>query len=154
MNQKTLNELFSGTATAETGKLRLLALAGHLEKCEVVSFEDAYKLRADYRDIPQDSFTMQGCSYSCGAPACLVGHGLSLAKAPKHRWPSDQFASIYGVDAIQVAKLFSPALMYKWDAIKFSPRHITPRHAAAVLRHLVNTGEVDWELVGLRITSH
>ena len=143
-----LQELFKGVLTLENRDRRLLALADHLEGCEVVEGEEWR--RRDTKKVPDEhSFTMESLQYHCGFPACLVGHGLVLAgQSLAHALPTAAFSDIYGVSQHLVSELYAPSLEYRWGIRSGSPGHITPRHAAAVIRRLVEVGEVDWDFIG------
>ena len=44
--------------------------------------------------------------------------------------------------------------LYDWDSPRKGRRgHITPHHAAAVIRHLVEIGVVDWDGIGARLEA-
>jgi hypothetical protein len=94
---------------------------------------------------------------SCGTVACLAGwaHGLRYPRRSINRLIADakietdaetgdfggvtwvSGAEFLGLDFDQAHELFLPSGVGPWDKI-------TPAHAVAVLRHLAETGEVDW----------
>ena len=149
-----LEELFSGELTPENRDRRLLALADHLDTCTDMSDVDDYFGDSQIVEKPPAFFTMESMSYACGSPACLVGHGLALAgvQLPAQE-PSGLFSNIYGVSYDLAGLLFAPlTLEYGWIRAIGSPGHITPRHAAAVIRHLVEIGVVDWDGIGQKLS--
>ena len=149
-----LQELFSGELTPENRDRRLLALADHLDTCE--------DRACDWLDSAGDRmwekslgfFTMETLYYDCGSPACLVGHGLVLAGPSLPALdPTQLFSDIYGVSDDLATLLFAPqTLEYSWGRSIGTPGHITPHHAASVIRHLVEIGVVDWDGIGQKLS--
>ena len=151
-----LEELFSGELTPENRDRRLLALADHLDTCTDMSDVDDYFGDSQIVEKPPAFFTMESMSYACGSPACLVGHGLVLAGQHSlvTNTPTGLFSDIYGVSADLATLLFAPqTLEYSWGRPIGSLGHITAHHAAAVIRHLVEIGVVDWDGIGQRLES-
>ena len=104
---------------------------------------------------PSEFFTMETLSYACGSPACLVGHGLALAGASLPvSDATDSFSNIYGVSSNLTNRLFAPSTTeYGWGRSIGTPGHITPHHAAAVIRHLVEVGVVAWDGIGEKLEA-
>jgi len=97
------------------------------------------------------TFDMRREFHACGTPACILGHTMPEA--------AEQFGKAYtGVDFYAQAgaklglgersymRLFQPTLreVANWGAYEGEPAFITNAHAAACLRKLAETGEVDW----------
>lgn len=99
------------------------------------------------------TFSM-GRVHECGTPACIAGHGLALfgCKLRGEGWglsATDDLTlqAMLGLSEIQTSELFEPQLEdhgVEFDAGPGSFEYITSNHAAACLRHLAATGEVDW----------
>ena len=119
------------------------ALADRIERCDEVETKA-------HKPGMGPAFTMLRSSYDCGSPACLLGHAhdmlrkttLSIAK-----YYYTTFATDLGITRDQAIELYAPNndfacfLVGSWNC-----RWITKHHAVAVLRHLANTGEVDWSI--------
>ena len=151
-----LQELFSGELTPENRDRRLLALADHLDTCKDRSDVDDNFAANQIGKNPPKFFTMETLYYSCGSAACLVGHGLVLAGQHSlvPNSPTGLFSDIYGVSADLATLLFAPqTLEYSWGRPIGSLGHITAHHAAAVIRHLVEIGVVDWDGIGQRLEA-
>ena len=87
-----------------------------------------------------DGFNMEFVNHPCGTPSCIVGWARSLWGS-QHSWLSD----ILDLVGDRAGQLIVPNHSYAhYVAHKGEPGHITASHAAAVLRHLAATGEVDW----------
>ena len=162
MDKKETQQLFKGPWTMKNRDRRLLALADRLDKCKSLTLAKAREtFRSGKSDgTGQNMFTMETFQYPCSSPACLVGHGLALADwetlhKPFHFFGQahEAFMEIYGVGNLQAKELFAPGDTYRWDYAPDSGHayYITPKHAAAVLREFVETGEVDWDGVGERL---
>lgn len=79
----------------------------------------------------------------CLTVACIAGWAavLSGVQTP------DESADIYAMDYLDLdmttaSDLFHPPAYIHWGKV-------TPQHAAQVIRHLINTGNVDWSIVEL-----
>ena len=151
-----LQELFSGELTPENRDRRLLALADHLDTCTERSSTELDDPVDDSigQKKPPEFFTMETLCYSCGSPACLVGHGLALAGQPLLVPDATEFFSnIYGVSDDWATLLFAPSGKYNFCRGIGIEGHITSHHAASVIRHLVEIGVVDWDGIGQRLDA-
>ena len=96
----------------------------------------------------EDGFAMNCFFHTCGTPACIAGWADFLANGDE--WvASDTLESRsqnvegramewLGMSSSQRYELF-------WGGTKIADlAKVTPTHAAAVLRHLAATGDVDW----------
>lgn len=103
----------------EMNKERLELLADHIEK------------------LPPEKFDMWQW---CGTACCVAGHAISLAGIrPRHKDETPGLAQKWlGLTMDQRTALFSP--IGRLGAMS-SP----PKRAAAVVRHLKDTGKVEWE---------
>lgn len=149
-----LKELFAGELTPENRDRRLLALADHLDTCKDMSSSELGNYGGNWiGERPPEFFTMSDVHYPCGSPACLVGHGLVLAG---HSLPAadatEEFSNIYGVSDHLANELYAPQTSeYGWGWEIGNIGHITPHHAASVIRHLVEIGVVDWDGIGQKL---
>lgn len=97
-------------------------------------------------------FTMGEIYHSCGTPACIFGHIVSAEEFAADKeadgWAADPWrlgAQRLGISSRQAYQLFEPVeSCVHWSACRGSPLRITNAHAAACLRKLAATGEVDW----------
>ena len=161
LDTKALRKLFKGRLTPENRDKRLLALADHLDTCHVLSRNknaaDHRAYQSFYTDefaVKEGAFTMEATNYKCGAPACLIGHGIALGGGFTVHGGTQiyNFAKIYGVTPKQAEKLYAPSTKkFVWSFVPGRPGYIGPQHAAAVLRYLVEIGIVDWDAVGKRL---
>ena len=76
--------------------------------------------------------------HDCGTPACIAGHAIDLAGQWSYNAAVWDAVEWLGLDNDQGHALFDP--------IPLSPddKDPTTQDAAATLRHLAETGEVDW----------
>lgn len=74
------------------------------------------------------------CHHACGTPACIAGHVVGHGHQPT--W--DAARDILGLTDKQAYPLFAAC------PLGFFSEAPTNAHAAACLRHLAKTGEVDW----------
>lgn len=107
------------------------------------------------------SFDMSRFAYACGTPACIAGwvtwwehnrnppRGL-LDQVPQHDEAmasgdvgADTFAFTQAKEALKLTREQAHALFYATLA-PIDIHEITPQQAAAVMRHLADTGEVNW----------
>ena len=96
------------------------------------------------KTLPDDAYNQAHIDWPdgprCGAPACIAGHATWLAGMwnPYGRIIA-RAAEWLGLDKRQACPLFE-AIPQGMDDVK-----LTPRDAAATLRHLAETGEVRWQ---------
>ena len=97
-----------------------------------------------------DRFDMGAVQHPCGTPACIAGCACHIAPDADHS--SMALAAEYlGLTAEQKTELFMPhfdpeGLFYAAEPGEIG--YVTREHAAAVLRHLAETGTVDWNVAG------
>ena len=84
----------------------------------------------------KEGFFMGNWRHACGTPSCIAGWAVHLAgiDCGPHQVP-DKAADWLDLPIGEEWELFDPDLPYS---------SITPQHAAKVLRHLAETGVVDW----------
>ena len=136
----------------------------NLRRENVLALADHVEGLADSRYEDREGFYMSTLKHKCGTPACIAGWAAWLSgdrgnKRRHARW----FRGLDGGGTLRAARewlgldsvshvshdLFTPTATYS-EGYSFQVEtpdaegHITPRHAAAVLRHLAETGEVDW----------
>ena len=116
-------------------------LADRIEACAEVEI-------LAYKPDMGPSFTMFCPSYACGAAACILGHNQEMhGRVDKTCTPStvSTLSDDLGIEFDQAIELCTPANDYVDFRIhKGESGHITKAHAVAVLRNLMDTGEVDW----------
>lgn len=81
------------------------------------------------------TFTMNFTHHDCGTPACIYGH-IVPADQDEPGWGKGAHA--LGISLAQAEELFCILS----GGVGFN--EVTPAHAAACLRKLAATGEVDW----------
>ena len=124
---------------------RINQLADRIEQCKEVEL-------GDYKPAMGLAFTMHSSKYSCGSPACILGHWNAIRDSTTTAMTRFDYASLasdLGITRMQAAELYAPIHCFAHFAAP--PRefgHITKHHAAAVLRHLADTGKVDW-IIGM-----
>ena len=118
-------------------------LANRIEQCDEV------RMKAHKRGMGP-AFTMLQASYSCGSPACILGHAhgmLHKTTTSIAKYYYRTFAADLGIHADKALELYAPINEFaSFLAGPSNPRWITKAHAVAVLRHLADTGEVDWRI--------
>ena len=121
-------------------KDRILQLADTIEKCQ-----DRASTKIDTKS---PGFTMQQVRFhdSCESPACIGGWTEYLFGGGERFGPYSvgmMTARILGID--NGAELVMPRHEHAhWRAKRGERGYIKARHAAAVLRNLAKTGEIDW----------
>ena len=119
-------------------------LADRIEQCEEVG-------PGDYTPSMGLAFTMRYATYACGAPACILGHNHAMHGRTKkgiNYYSCIPFANDLGITKDQAVELSAPKNGFaQFAALPGWTGWITKRHTVAVLRHLANTGEVDWSIV-------
>ena len=93
-------------------------------------------------DVEANADFDMGTFYKCRTPGCIAGHAAARAKV----------VGLVGSDTTDVAvkylgirrydSLFYP--VSACDGVHFASGGITSAHAAACLRKLAKTGEIDW----------
>lgn len=104
--------------------------------------------------LPEDRFDMKdpgdeedAVTRTCGSPACIGGWARAVFAFRVAK--IDDAAPMLGLGKGDMDLLFYPNLDPKHDATMGdgrSPYRATATDAAAVLTHLINTGEVDWSV--------
>lgn len=106
----------------------------------------------------QPGFNMNRFVHHCGTPSCIAGWAAWEAlqrpaniqetwrEGERYRDVEDEAREYLGIDAETAGRLF-----WGTDGIKLEP--ITKEQAARVLRHLAQTGEVDWSIVEAEILA-
>lgn len=90
-------------------------------------------------------FNMHAYNHDCGTPSCICGFAFSLLhpgedlRKVKEETVERVGAEYLGLDKWQTSGLFYPDHPLQWCTI-------TPQQAAATLRHLGETGQVEWQL--------
>ena len=111
-------------------KENILKLADTIDKCNTVACGE--------EDDEYYQFSMENYWFDCGTPACISG------------WADELFGdsrTSLGITGGQAHQLFEPRNYYAdFRRQPGQEGHITARHAAAVLRNLVETGVVDWSV--------
>jgi hypothetical protein len=97
----------------------------------------------------ESGFNMNNWTHTCGSPACIAGWANFIRTDDDGTFLGDMVAAAawLGINIRQAAELFQPDEPDKDepdDILSWSD--ITPAHAAAVLRHLAVTGQVDWSV--------
>jgi hypothetical protein len=94
----------------------------------------------------ESGFNMGNWEHDCGNPACICGWANFVQNelnGTEHRIGSPVHARNWlGLEMEQASALFKP----NGDSSYETWEEITPTHAAAVLRHLADTGRVDWSV--------
>ena len=111
-----------------------------------------------------EGFTMVCVQHTCGTPACIAGYAYSLAVASVDDEAKDYIEhnrNWYNVASSWLNDTLEPdgytRVAYNVLTNLFEPRthtirtddwyDITPAQAAKVIRHLADTGEVDWSII-------
>ena len=90
------------------------------------------------------TFDMRTPFHESGSPACLLGHAKALARV--RGWDIySPGGRLLGLNPQQIDKLYSPDGSFHFHSEPNQGNFITQPHAIACLRHLAETGEVDWE---------
>lgn len=112
-----------------------------MHKDRILALADLIEQQPHTSPSSERGFTMADFTHDCGTPACLAGWAAweSENRPEVIEWSlaaskATQFLCI-GYDMAD--ELFEPDDIAGWD-------RITPAHAAFTLRHLAETGVVDW----------
>lgn len=127
-------------------KANILRVADAIEKGELVkrgigfNMEEFISGAGIQSDPPTDHFR------KCSTVACIAGWAYSISHPRRNirslagtTTISEGAAHWLGLDDDTAMDLFVPTEIYDFATI-------TPAHAVAVLRHLAETGEVDWSV--------
>jgi hypothetical protein len=97
----------------------------------------------------ESGFNMNNWTHTCGTPACICGWTNYVRTGDDEGFLGDVSAAAHylGISGRQAEELFSPEETGEDGDNFLSWSDITPAHAAAVLRHLAETGRVDWSVV-------
>ena len=107
-------------------KERILELADLIEK-------------QPHTEIDADSgFNMLDFNHLCGTPSCIAGWAVFQSNGNLEYVNSEEARIALGLNRLQCEDLF-----FAWSS-NLSLEDITPAHAAFTLRHLAETGVVDW----------
>ena len=131
-------------------KERILKLANHIETCHYSP--DGPKDKQNNKHFNMDTWV-----FTCGSPACMAGHTLSLfgtkhKKTESNRNILQEAAYLLGLDLDAANKLFSPEEynienghedMYPYHDM--DEEDVIADLAAACLRHLAESNYVDWQ---------
>lgn len=97
---------------------------------------------ADLIEANEGDFDMSNWTHSCGTPACIGGwaawEALDRPSVLPSIFPHGRASSWLDISDEQGDALFIPDI---WLSA------VTASQAATVLRHLAETGEVDWNIV-------
>ena len=118
-------------------------LADRIEQCREVPFDE-------YTSDMDRAFTMCRSSYECGAPACIMGHVAAMDQETLGFVAAESTYDVsraLGITPEQSHELCVPGHGHaNYLRHQEEPGWITKAHAVAVLRHLANTGRVEWEI--------
>ena len=94
-------------------------------------------------------FAMSDFFHTCGSPSCIAGWAshlfMSDEQCPDFYSTDDVLADVLDIKISEAIYLSCPE--NDWAnafALVGEPGHVTPAHAAAVLRHLADTGKLNW----------
>jgi hypothetical protein len=124
----------------------ILAVADAIEKHSIpdLGFNMAALIDQTSENYPDVS------GHNCGTVACIAGWATFIAKGMipgEQQWSASVLAPgrlFLDITQEQASRLFSPAGEYDDEAKYAIYAGITPSQAVSVLRHLAETGEVDW----------
>lgn len=110
-----------------------------LELAEIVERSETFGMRRFFADEPL-----------CGTPSCIAGHAEAEAvrNGAGMRSSTCQTARRWlDITNAEADRLFEPIHLHAhFGAPEGSLGYITRTHAAAVLRHFADTGEIDWRV--------
>lgn len=104
--------------------------------------ENILKLAEHIEKLPPDRYRQLVFS-RCGLPQCIAGHALDLSGDwdwRVERWNEDKYLAQYwlGLSDVQADALFAG------EPVGMGWTEPSVDDAASTLRHLAETGEVDW----------
>lgn len=118
-------------------KTNVLALAAAIEADTIphISFSLNFWLEPAANMADHDDYD----TTSCGTVACIAGYGHLVSGGTLADWNgSPPVAAWLDLTVSEATHLFTPALDRAYSTV-------TREQAGKVLRHLAETGEVDWE---------
>lgn len=89
----------------------------------------------------KDGFSMTNYNHSCGTPSCIAGWAAWEANN-RHSVRNGEVSSL-ALEHLEISQDIGEELFYPHG---YSYNRQSPQKAAAVLRHLAATGEVDWDI--------
>ena len=117
----------------------------------ILQLADVIEQQPDTSVEAPSGFSMSDVRHYCGTPCCIAGWALAAAgDTGPESMDLGNYVDVFtragnylGLVGEQDMDLFAPAYTV---ALLGDENHITARHAAAVLRHLAETGEIDWRI--------
>ena len=114
---------------------RALSLAKHLEGLETSRVGDG------------DGYCQGSWTHECGTPACVAGHAAALSRG--REWVKGSAPGPISREAARWLELEEEEAAVLFRAIPFRWRSApTARDAAATVRHMAETGQVEWRRAG------
>lgn len=93
--------------------------------------------------LEKEGFNMANYQHPCGTPACIAGFAIATYGTGDHFFSNDP--SALAADLLNIEMYVACDLFHVYSSNKVMSQ-ITPSEAAATLRHLATTGEVDWSI--------
>ena len=114
-------------------------LADIVEACQDVTIDD-------HEPVSGLSFTMERENYACGAPGCILGHNAAAHGRSLLGWTAMADIAIdLGITQGQAQQLCAPEFPNAdYQDTPGQPGYISAARAAACLRNLAETGQVNW----------
>ena len=140
---------------------RILELADHIEALPDYDLVGRrfvnYGTSLPHEEVPVETcFRMRFTTHPCGAPACIAGWadhlwGDEYEGQETTAWDTQKIMAramlALGLSREQAQRLFMPSYEHAdYDASPYHYRYVNPARAAAQLRLLAKTGDVDWIL--------
>jgi hypothetical protein len=166
MNRENIQKLIDRLRKVPEGAFDLSRWLA-VDDPEPLGFEwahDAYEGLTTRAEIAKLVLTKQDASagaHTCGTVGCIAGYAAVIALAEDgvgaNQLVSDVAEDWLGLDHTRAKALFTPNCYSElFEATStlvranYVPeyRAVKPRHAVAVLEHLLATGEVDWRRAG------
>lgn len=139
-NVKKVRDLIACVTEKEPHRFNMAAFVGELVVEDGERFFDG--------DTHNERTISEGLKHNCNSCACIAGWASSLTEMGKDEDIEEAAARYMGLGYREAHDLFYPyGLDHSWEA-HTGWGHVRPEQAIKVLDHLLETGKVDWKIIG------
>ena len=117
-----------------------------MRKDRILALADLIEQQPHTDEDAAEGFTMESITHDCGTPACIAGWAAWEASGRQSRDLYDIYADVEGQAREFLGIGYSEADVLFYPPFPVIYATVTPTEAAATLRHLAETGRVDWSV--------
>ena len=106
-------------------------------------------------DEVNQGFNMGSFNFPCGSPSCIAGHACAIGyNLASYRWIHQNVAWTTAAAMWLEIDIETAEALFLGKEAPADIQSLTPSDAIAVINHLIETGEVDWNIVGYQPTGY